>query len=220
MRHVPVGCPVVTITTACDQRHSRWQATHVAIREAALDLAAEHGLDGISVEMVAARAGVGYRTFFNHFSCKEEALISPGDEKAAACVEDFLARPAEETPLEALRAAMVHRAELLAEHDSTVKLRFAVLEANPELLPRFIAEFSAIEHALADAIAARCGLDPEREMYPGLLAAVAVGVLRTCVIRWRQAGWTGSLAALVVEAFDTLAAGLPAPEPAGARRGR
>jgi AcrR family transcriptional regulator len=161
--------------------------------------------------MITARAGVGYRTFFNHFSCKEEALIAPGDEKAGACVEDFLARPDEESVLEALRAAMIHRAELLAEHDSTVKLRFAVLEANPELLPRFVSEFAAIERALTDAISRRAGIDPEQDMYPALLAAVAVGALRTCVIRWRQAGWTGSLAALVAEAFDMLAAGLALP---------
>jgi AcrR family transcriptional regulator len=195
----------------CDQRHTRWQTTHEAIRLAALELASDLGLEAVSVDMIAAQAGIGYRTFFNHFSCKEEALIEPGDEKAATCVADFLARPVGETTLEALRASLVHRAELLAEHDNTIKLRFAVLEANPTLAPRFVAEFASIERAMAEAIAVRAGLDIDADLYPSLLAAVAIAVLRTCITRWRQAGWTGSLATMVGESFDTLAAGLATP---------
>jgi AcrR family transcriptional regulator len=38
------------------------------------------------VEAVTDAAGVSYRTFFNHFSSKEEALLVPaGDARGAAC---------------------------------------------------------------------------------------------------------------------------------------
>jgi AcrR family transcriptional regulator len=202
-----MACPLAT----CDLRHDRWRATHAAIRDAALELVASQGFDAVSIEMIAAQADVGYRTFFNHFSCKEAALIEPGDERALAVLSALEARPATESTLEALRAAILQQADFLAEHDTTIKLRFAVLEANPCLIPRFVAEFASVERAIAEAVARRTGLDVDRDLYPSLLAAVGVGVLRTCIVRWRQAGWEGSLAAMVAEAFDTVAAGMAVP---------
>jgi AcrR family transcriptional regulator len=202
---------VASPSPTCDLRHDRRRATHAAIRNAALELVASQGFDAVSIEMIAARAGVGYRTFFNHFSSKEAALIEPGDERALAVLDALEARPASESTLEALRAAVLQQADFLAEHNTTIKLRFAVLEANPCLVPLFVAEFASVERAIAEAVARRTGLDVDSDLYPSLLAAVGVGLLRTCVVRWRQAGWEGSLATMVTEAFDTVAAGMQAP---------
>jgi AcrR family transcriptional regulator len=206
---------VASSSTTCDLRHDRWRTTHNGIRDAALELVAAHGFDAVSIEMITAKADVGYRTFFNHFSCKEAALIEAGDERALAVLEAFETRPATESTLQALRAATLQQAAFFAEHDRTIKLRFAVLEANPCLIPRFVAEFASAERAIAEAVAHRTGLDVDNDLYPPLLAAVAVGVLRTCIVRWRKAGWEGSLAAMVEEAFDLVATGMQIPEPGG-----
>ncbi|MFI7579514.1 TetR family transcriptional regulator [Kocuria sp. M1N1S27] len=46
-----------------------------AIHEAAAALAVEHGVEGTTVEAVAAAAGVSPRTFFNYFPAKEDAVL-------------------------------------------------------------------------------------------------------------------------------------------------
>ena len=65
---------------------SRWEeGTSARLSEAALELFASQGFDATTVEQIAAKAGVTARTFFRHFTDKEEVLFS-GD----AAMEEFL----------------------------------------------------------------------------------------------------------------------------------
>lgn len=56
-------------------RNARGLATARRIEAAAVRLAAERGLDGLTVDAICADAGVGQRTFFHHFPTKEDALL-------------------------------------------------------------------------------------------------------------------------------------------------
>src|SRR4051812_48235481 len=69
--HFPARMPLVT--TGLRERKKR--ATRLALHRAALELVGTHGLDGVSIEQIAARADVSTRTFFNYFSTKEDAVI-------------------------------------------------------------------------------------------------------------------------------------------------
>jgi len=60
--------------------------TREALREAMVELAAEHPLEAITVRAVAARAGVGYATFFRHYADKEALLSDVAD----VLTRDFL----------------------------------------------------------------------------------------------------------------------------------
>lgn len=53
--------------------------TREALRQAMVDLAAESSLDAITVRAIAARAGVGYATFFRHYADKEALLADVAD---------------------------------------------------------------------------------------------------------------------------------------------
>jgi AcrR family transcriptional regulator len=200
-----------------DRRARRRHATHDAIRRAALQLVAKHGLDQVSIEMITERADVGYRTFFNHFANKEDALVDPGGPRASRVAAALDARPAQEDPLEALRAALLAEFDEFDDQRTELCAKMAVIENNPSLLPRFHAEFAAMERAITEAIARRTGLDPDLDLYPHLLAAVAGTALRTCLTQWRAVGSTGSPKPLVKTAFNLLAAGLT-PPPAHRRR--
>ncbi|WXF91171.1 TetR/AcrR family transcriptional regulator [Curtobacterium flaccumfaciens pv. flaccumfaciens] len=49
--------------------------TRNRIAEAARSLALEQGVDGTTIEQIAARADVSPRTFFNYFESKEDAVL-------------------------------------------------------------------------------------------------------------------------------------------------
>ena len=62
-----------------------------------------------------------------------------------------------------------------------------------------------------EALAARTGLDPDTDLYPGLLAAVLGCALRVTLHRWYRRGGEEPIDRLFGEAVDALAAGLPGP---------
>jgi AcrR family transcriptional regulator len=75
----------------------RSEQAEQAIIEATLDLFAEQGFEGVCVELVAARAGVGKATIYRRWPNKEELLLaalgslkSPMPEPKGACVRDDL----------------------------------------------------------------------------------------------------------------------------------
>jgi AcrR family transcriptional regulator len=60
--------------------------TREALRQAMTELAAESPLEAITVRAIAARAGVGYATFFRHYTDKDELLA----EVSELLIRDFL----------------------------------------------------------------------------------------------------------------------------------
>ncbi|MET0272712.1 MAG: helix-turn-helix domain-containing protein [Phenylobacterium sp.] len=60
--------------------------TRESLRRAMAELAAEAPLDAITIRAIAARAGVGYATFFRHYTDKEALLADVAD----VLTRDFL----------------------------------------------------------------------------------------------------------------------------------
>ncbi|MGO2112194.1 MAG: TetR family transcriptional regulator, partial [Pseudoclavibacter sp.] len=59
-------------------RAEQTQRTREEIRTAAIDLIESKGFDEATIDDIAEAAGVGRRTFFRHFPCKEAVLFSSG----------------------------------------------------------------------------------------------------------------------------------------------
>ncbi|HNP15627.1 MAG TPA: helix-turn-helix domain-containing protein, partial [Terrimesophilobacter sp.] len=55
---------------------SRWDRTHDALLQAALELFEEHGFDATGTVQIARRAGVSEMTLFRHFPSKEALLLA------------------------------------------------------------------------------------------------------------------------------------------------
>jgi AcrR family transcriptional regulator len=195
-------------------RERKKLATRTALHLAALQLVAERGLDGVSVDDIAARADVSPRTFFNYFPTKDDAVLGLDAADASLAAERFAARPADEDPVTALRAVQAEQSAAMAdEPEGLWPLRLRVVEEHPVLLARLHATFGASERAVAEAIAARTGTRVGVDAYPTLLAAVAATTIRTSLHRWLTADFAVPLPDLVDEAWDVLAGGLPAPRP-------
>lgn len=188
------------------RRERRKRATRTALSEAAARLCAERGVPNVTVEQIAEEAGVALRTFFNYFSCKEEAVVAGDAVIAEAVVAAFRERPGPEPVLVALRAAVL---EVVDEEDLRFRAeRLGVLRGDPVLLPYRLKAFAAHERALAAAVADRAGV-PDGDLYPGLVATCVLSALRVAIQRWLSE--SGPLSALVDAVVAQLDAGLGAP---------
>jgi AcrR family transcriptional regulator len=192
-------------------RERKKLATRAALHEAALRLVAEHGLASVSVEDIAERADVSPRTFFNYFATKDDAVLGLDPEASGQQVAAFLARPVDESPVQALRSVARVQAAEMATDSELWPLRLKVIDASPALLGRLAAAFGEGEKALAAAIATRSGTQFGTDAYPTLLAGVAGVAMRTALHRWLSSDFTAALPDLLDEAWDLLSAGLPAP---------
>jgi AcrR family transcriptional regulator len=197
------------VTTGLRERKKL--ATRTALHEAALRLVAEHGLDAVSIDDIADRADVSPRTFFNYFSSKDDAVLGLDPEASARQASAFLTRPADETAVQALRVVARSQAVEMATDTDLWPLRLKVIDSTPALLARLAAAFGEGERVLAAAIAERTGTRAGADAYPTLLAGVAGVAMRTALHRWLASDFTAALPDLVDEAWDLLAAGLPAP---------
>jgi AcrR family transcriptional regulator len=114
-------------------REQKKRQTRMAMHRAALELVVEHGLSGVTAQMIAERAGVSTRTFFNHWVTKESAILGVvGDEgkRAVTSLRDKL----EVMPVrEAMRAMMREAIANVPVDRGLRELKKQVMEQEPSL---------------------------------------------------------------------------------------
>ncbi|THA31612.1 TetR family transcriptional regulator [Streptomyces sp. A1277] len=189
-------------------RERKKRATRDALAGAALRMAADRGFEDVTVEAVTDAVGVSVRTFFNYFPCLEDAITRPGQDNAERTRRAVLNAPEHLTALEALSEAIAQELAQIEEDHDRWELQMAVLRKSPALLPNFLAARGADETAMVAVVAERLGQDPETDLYPRLLAHVALAAVRTAVEVWVASGRTRTFQGLYREAFAALAAGL------------
>lgn len=194
--------------------------TRRALSDAALELTFRHGLENVTREDIARLAGVSLRTFNNYFTGKYEALAYRHSERLRRSIAELRARPAGEPLWTAITEAVLIPVEQdLAEAGTEAALptREDLVEVRKLLLSPEIR--GAIGRALLDewivAIAERTGTDPQRDMYPRLVAGVVRAVGDAAADAYAQADPPVPLPDLLRQGFATVAAGLP--EPRGGR---
>ncbi len=199
-------------------RERKKLATRRSLRRVALDLVAERGFAHVTVEDIAEAADVSPRTFFNYFPSKEAAVVGADPDRVAALRERIAREAPGEPVLTALRLVMTSEAEAWA--DELTELgggggptdwlrRMKGARADPHLRAAHAAQMAMVERAIAEGLAERLGTDPDRDPYPGLLAAMAAGVFRSTMNFWAGSGGTVPLDQLIDLAFRALADGLP-----------
>lgn len=195
-------------------RERKKLATRAALSDAALRLALERGLENVLVEDIAAAAGVAPRTFNNYFPGKEAAIVAEGAGRAAAMRDALRARPAAEPLWTALRHALAgvfghHGEQGEPDRDWVAKVR--LIKATPALRVEQLRSDGVVGQQLAEEIARRTGTDSRRDLYPQLAAAAVTSAVRAALDHWLDAAPDTPLAAVVGEALDQLAGGLPPP---------
>ncbi|MGN9758166.1 TetR/AcrR family transcriptional regulator [Streptomyces sp. SD31] len=183
--------PLLEVGSAADEPCLRADAARNRARllEAAARLIAEHGAAGVTMEAVAAEAGVGKGTVFRRFGDRTGLLTALLDHSARTLQADFLGGPPPlgpgAPPVERLRAfgvAVLYRAaeqldlQLAAQpeptrrysHPSiralhthvTVLLRQILPDADCDLLAQTLMAY--LDPALVHHLTRQCGMPMER----------------------------------------------------------
>ncbi|MEU6076721.1 TetR family transcriptional regulator [Micromonospora sp. NPDC047074] len=165
-------------------RERKKAATRLALHEAALRLATEHGLDRVTVEAVADAANVSRRTFSNYFSSKEEAIFHGDAVRLRRLLELVRRQPADEPPWVALSTAAERLAvEAYGNAPPSWLVRRRQLRGHPGLVAHQIAAYTAIERDLADALAPHL-TGPDHALRSRVLAATLLATLRVAIQHW------------------------------------
>ncbi|NKQ28047.1 TetR/AcrR family transcriptional regulator [Streptomyces galbus] len=171
-------------------RERKKQRTREALLRAALELFTTRGYERTTVDDIAEAVGVSQRTFFRYFAGKEEAAFAVQDLVEERFVAAVRARPADETPLEALRHALTEGWDTLSEAVEDVVpvelyLRvYRLVESTPALLAAHLRRSAETEDRIARVLAAREGLDVDADPRPRIAVAVFGGVMRVTERQW------------------------------------
>ncbi|MET8554788.1 TetR family transcriptional regulator [Streptomyces sp. NPDC004959] len=197
-------------------RERKKTRTRERLLRTALELFAARGYERTTVDEIAARAEVSTRTFFRYFATKEHVALATQELIERWFLQALRARPAGEPPVLALRRAVLESWGELPEVAGLsvpvdLHLRTCRLVARtPALLAARLRRAGESEEEMARVIAAREGVDPERDPRPRVVVAAFGGVMRLAEYRW-GAGEDGSveaLRALAVQHLDHLAPSL------------
>ncbi len=201
-------------------RERKKAETRDALASAALRLADELGPDRVTVDEIAAAAGVSPRTFFNYFASKEDAIVGSTESSTSRVVQELASRPPAEAPIDALRAAVHASADHLEADPDDWIIRHRLVTRYPALGVRYAARLAAVEHELVVEIARRTRLDADVDTYPAALVSAAMAASRVALTVWQARDRRASLPRLFDEVFDQLDSGFSLVPRRSARRRR
>jgi len=180
------------------------QAVRDHLTEVALQLLTDRDFDAVTVDEIAAAAGVSRRTFFRYFPSKEEVVLGFLDRMGRLLRDAIVARPAGEPPLRAVHTALRPRvAAYSAAADRTLAL-VRLLQRSPSLRAQELERRQRLRELVAEAIAVRLGLDHRRDLRPRLLAAIALVPLDVAITMWLDGHPADDVRLLLDEAIACL----------------
>jgi AcrR family transcriptional regulator len=165
-------------------RERKKAATRLALHEAALRLAAEQGVDHVTVEAIADAANVSRRTFANYFSSKEEVFFHGDAERQRRLLQLIRDQPPDELPWTVLsRSADELITESYGDPDPAWLAQRRQLRSHPGLAAHHVAAYTTIERDLAAELAPRL-TGPDIPLRSRVLAATFLTTLRVAIQHW------------------------------------
>jgi AcrR family transcriptional regulator len=192
-------------------RERKKAETRSALGQAALRLALERGVDGISADEIAAAANVSVRTFHNYFNSKDSAVIAGFDDYIGAYVDELTGRPSSEPIWESLEVVLASVIVTVGELATQGPTQIASLWTSPALVAYRSVLLDEMRQVLVETIASRTGTDVDTDLYPNLVAAAAGSAFLIALEFPGPGPDEPDRRRLLHECFVLLRAGLPGP---------
>jgi AcrR family transcriptional regulator len=198
----PVPPGQLTAAPVSSGQERRRRRTQRALQNAAITLVGTRGLAEVTVEEIAAAAGVSRRSFFNHFPTKAAALFDPDPSDAERLAQLLAAASGSAHPWQALQAALV---SFVAGHENVIVVRRRLIAASPELAQYHRTAHAHVEVAIDVWARAQPGLD---DFLATLYAHTAAAILLGSFMSWQPEDPPELLPELVRRGFEQVAIGL------------
>jgi AcrR family transcriptional regulator len=188
----------MTVPVGISERKRR--AVRAELSEVALQLLTDRDFESVTVDEIAAAAGVSRRTFFRYFASKEDVVFAFLDQGARRLFEEIVARPPEEAPVTAVHHAL--RQHMAAYQSSTALVR--LVRETPCLRAREHVNREQLRLGIVEALARRLGVNAEQDTRPHVLASIALAPLDAAFVTWFSGARSGEdLGDLLDEALAT-----------------
>jgi AcrR family transcriptional regulator len=172
---------VYTAPVPVDIGERKRRAIRGELSEVALRLLTDRQFDSLTIDEIAAEAGVSRRTFFRYFTSKEDVVFAFLDRWAVRLAADIIARPAGEDPVAAVQNSF---RQLTAAYDDRALALVRLVRETPSLQQQERINREHLRISVVNALATRLGLDAERDMRPQILATIAFAPLDAAMFSW------------------------------------
>jgi AcrR family transcriptional regulator len=169
------------------------------IERNAIELLAQHGDQGVTVEQIAGASGISVRTFFRYFPSRDDVLTALPRRLNDTTCRRVATRPVGERVLDSFIAA-VHEGidpdeeDLIRLWGHAVRRGFQPVAASDE----------SMVTAYAEVIAPRLGVEPD-DLHVQVWATAIAAVMWSTFVRWLEQSGQEPLAKLIGRSFDVLA---------------
>jgi AcrR family transcriptional regulator len=159
------------------------QVVRDALSTAAQTLFLANGFDETTVEQIALTAGVSRRTFFRYYESKEDVIVERSDRLGELLLVQLAARPINETPLLAIRNALIQAIMAGLEDQDLVRYIIRSLRETSFLRRAIMERRNRIEERICSIMAQRLG-SSENENTSMLLAFITRALHDTAFNAW------------------------------------
>jgi AcrR family transcriptional regulator len=176
-------------------RQRQREATARSIEGSAVALVLEHGLEGVTVDMICEAAGVSQRTFFNYFKTKDAAILGAQppalDERR---VREFLASDSPDL-LPDVMGLLMSLAPAGGFDFELVSARMQIVTKSPVLMQKEMSRLLAVRDELEEILFLRMRRSAAPDESPentrdqaALITHLMAGILRFSVERRGEPG--------------------------------
>ncbi|MFJ1749271.1 TetR/AcrR family transcriptional regulator [Streptomyces sp. NPDC088116] len=180
-------------------------AVRAELAQVAFDLFRREGFHGVTLDDLAAAAGVSRSTFLRYFGTKEDAVLGAFDAHGGQAADALRARPAAEDDWTALRRALDTVIERYHEDPAGALATTRLVRDTPALCARQLEKQHGWRPALGRALAERDGSSRSATIGQTVRAAAALDCLNVAIDHWTASDGRLDLADLLDEAFAALA---------------
>lgn len=175
--------------------------TTFRVSEVALQLFVDRGYDNVTVDDVAAAAGVSRRTVFRHFGGKEELPFPDHEQRRADILEFFERSSPDDDPVEIAMAMTEATLRDFISRPDLVLRRYELTRIVPQLAEREVIEHD--KYAMQNRRFLRSRLPESTPDYQIVgITALMDSVHRATLTRWTHSGGTSDAVAELREGLD------------------